>query len=67
MPVSLRFLVAVASAALLLGCRTQPPSVSRRPSWMDSSISKMVAQLTAKYGEAQRARLERGLKQVAGY
>ncbi|MFB3777214.1 MAG: hypothetical protein ACE141_06360 [Bryobacteraceae bacterium] len=67
MPVSSRFLVAVASAALLLGCRSQPRTENRRPAWMDGSISKMVAQLTAKYGEAQRARLERGLKQVAGY
>jgi hypothetical protein len=63
---SLRVLVSVAAAAFLLGCRSQPRIENPRPSWMDGSISKMESELTAKYGEAQRARLQRGLKQVAG-
>ena len=62
----LRFLVAVAAAAFLLGCRSRPGIESPRPAWMDGSLSRMESVLTAKYGEAQRARLRRGLKQVAG-
>ncbi|MDT4895083.1 MAG: hypothetical protein QOH25_160 [Acidobacteriota bacterium] len=35
--------------------------------WMKESITKLEAELSAKYGEGQRARLQRGLKQVANF
>jgi hypothetical protein len=37
------------------------------PSWMADSTAKLERELTAKYGEPQRARLQRGLKQVAEF
>jgi hypothetical protein len=64
---TMRLLIPVAAAALTIGCRSQPRMENRRPSWMDGSISKMETELTAKYGEAQRPRLQRGLKQVADF
>ena len=48
---ALRLVAAVVAAALLCGCRSQPQMENRRPSWMDGSISKMDAELTAKYGD----------------
>jgi len=37
------------------------------PAWMKASISKLEKELAAKYGEAQRARIARGLRQVADF
>jgi hypothetical protein len=37
------------------------------PAWMNSSIAKMQNQLVAKYGEQERARIERGLHQVSEF
>jgi hypothetical protein len=38
-----------------------------QPAWMNGSVSKMERELSAKYGDAQRARVERGLKQVSEF
>jgi hypothetical protein len=35
--------------------------------WMKESIMKLTAELVAKYGEGQRARIERGLKQATNF
>lgn len=35
--------------------------------WLNESVRKLETELTAKYGEGQRARLQRGLKQVASF
>jgi hypothetical protein len=35
--------------------------------WMKESITKLEGELAAKYGEGQRARVERGLRQVASF
>jgi hypothetical protein len=35
--------------------------------WMKESMTKLEAELVAKYGEGQRARVSRGLKQVANF
>jgi hypothetical protein len=35
--------------------------------WLKASMAKMETELVAKYGESQRARLQRGLKQVADF
>lgn len=43
-------------------------SVSQvRPSWMKDSVSKLERELIAKHGEQQRARLDRGVNQVAEF
>ena len=38
-----------------------------QPRWMPDSIGKLQSELVAKYGEQQRSRLARGLKQVAEF
>lgn len=38
-----------------------------QPAWMASSIAKMETELVAKYGESQRPRAQRGLKQVSDF
>jgi hypothetical protein len=38
-----------------------------RPSWMNPSTAKLETELTAKYGETQRPRAQRGLHQVAEF
>jgi len=43
---------------------TQPAA---QPSWLISSASKLETELAAKYGDAQKARLQRGLRQVSEY
>ncbi|MCE1230216.1 MAG: hypothetical protein LWX11_12105, partial [Firmicutes bacterium] len=52
------FLVAGALSPALL---TAQPSVATAP----SRSSALEAELVAKYGEAQRSRIQRGLKQVS--
>lgn len=42
-------------------------SQAPRPAWMTSSIAKMETELVAKYGESQRPRIQRGLKQVSEF
>jgi hypothetical protein len=37
------------------------------PSWTQSSCSKLTAELAARHGDAQRPRIERGLRQVAEF
>ena len=37
------------------------------PSWIQSSCSKLTAELAARHGDAQRPRIERGLRQVAEF
>src|SRR5207237_4826656 len=48
---------------------SMPQSTATRTqlSWMDASSTKLDRELIGKYGEAQRARLERGLHQVAEF
>jgi hypothetical protein len=45
--------------------KTSAATVS--PSWMNGSTTKLQRELTTRYGEQQRARLERGLHQVAEF
>lgn len=37
------------------------------PAWMTASVTKLEKDLAAKYGDMQKARIERGLRQVAGF
>lgn len=40
---------------------------SARPAFMNESVARLEKELTEKYGEAQRVRIERGLKQAGGF
>ncbi len=40
---------------------------SATPAWMDEATLQLEVELVARYGEAQRTRLQRGLRQVAGF
>lgn len=42
-------------------------SQAGQPAWMTSSITQIETELVAKYGEAQRPRAQRGLKQVSEF
>src|SRR5690349_7650568 len=44
-----------------------PAAAQQQPTWMNESMQKLETELVAKYGEAQRARLQRGMKQVADF
>ncbi|HUN65938.1 MAG TPA: hypothetical protein VMW43_07525 [Bacteroidota bacterium] len=37
------------------------------PAWMDATLRQMEGELAAKYGEGQRSRIQRGLRQVADF
>lgn len=54
------------SSAAIQAATAQPPA-SVTPAWMSNSITKMQTALVAKYGEGQRPRIERGLRQVAEF
>jgi hypothetical protein len=43
------------------------PSPAIQPAWMNASAAKLETELVAKYGESQRARAQRGLRQVAEF
>src|SRR2546429_8669985 len=59
----------IAQASMHAQENSMPESTATRPqlSWMDASSTKLDRELIGKYGEAQRARLERGLHQVAEF
>lgn len=56
-----RFLLAAMLAVTLSA------SAQQHPTWMNESMQKLETELVAKYGEAQRARLQRGMKQIADF
>jgi len=46
---------------------SQTSAAEVTPSWVKDSVAKMERELVAKYGELQRARVQRGLQQVAEF
>ena len=73
-PFLLRTLVALClSFALVTNGTAAAPAAARRQEgapqlpWLKESMTKLETELTAKYGEGVRARLSRGLKQVASF
>jgi hypothetical protein len=42
-------------------------TIQRAPDWMKGSATKLEAELTAKYGQAEQARIQRGLLQMSEY
>ena len=47
--------------------QTQTVETLTAPAWMKDSTAQLQTELTAKYGEGQRARVQRGLKQVSEF
>jgi len=45
----------------------ESPTSSQSPAWLAGSSAKLATELTAKYGEGQRTRIERGLHQVSEF
>ncbi|MET0646998.1 MAG: hypothetical protein ABW208_10285 [Pyrinomonadaceae bacterium] len=71
-------LAAVLVSALMLSSQTAAPHAARaqasapaqtgeQPAWMKDVLTKLETSLTAKYGEGQRARVQRGLRQVSRF
>jgi hypothetical protein len=63
-------LSAVLVSALILSSQSafaQTPQAGEPPAWMKDVLTKLEASLTKKYGEGQRARVERGLRQAARF
>jgi hypothetical protein len=55
-----------AAVALVLALAA-PAFAQQQPDWMKDSMQKLENELVAKYGEGHRARLQRGMKQVADF
>ena len=56
----------LAAVALVLTLAA-PAFAQQQPDWMKESMQKLETELVAKYGEGQRARLQRGMRQVADF
>ena len=54
-------------AAVALAFTLAAPAFAQQPDWMKDSMQKLETELVAKYGESHRARVQRGLRQVADF
>jgi hypothetical protein len=57
----------LAAAALTMMTLCVPALAQQQPTSMNPSMQKLETELVAKYGEGQRARLQRGMRQVAQF
>ena len=57
----------ILAAAALTAALAAPAVAQQTPIVSSESIQKLENELVAKYGEAQRARVQRGIKQVAQF
>ena len=57
----------LAAAALVAMLAAPAASAQTQPAWVNESMQKLETELVARYGEGQRARLQRGMKQVAQF
>jgi hypothetical protein len=62
LPILFAFIVVLSIVA-----GTQLHAQTTPPAWMKDSQPRLEKELTAKYGETQRERLQQGLRQVAGF
>ena len=60
-------IICISSAAQENSLSKNSETAAGAPQWMKSSNTKLESELVAKYGEAQRARLQRGMQQVAEF
>lgn len=63
-PISVTF---IASVVLLLSGMNSLDAQTTQLPWMKDSMVKLENELVSKYGEEQRARLQQGMQQVAGF
>ena len=54
-------------AAVALALTLTAPALAQQPDWMKDSMQKLETELVAKYGESERARIQRGMRQVADF
>lgn len=54
-------------AAATLSAVLAAPAVAQNPTWINDSMQKLETELIGKYGESQRPRLQRGMRQVAQF
>ena len=59
--------VCISVALLVVAARCGAADRTSRPAWFKESAARLETELVAKCGEAQRARLQRGLKQCGGF
>jgi hypothetical protein len=59
----MKFLFTILILFAVLEMRAQ----STRPSWLAASCAKLEGELTAKYGDAQKDRIHRGLQQISDF
>jgi hypothetical protein len=57
----------VSLSVLIAGGLFAAQQESSRPAWIEASSTRLEAELVSRYGEAQRPRVRRGLKQVANF
>ena len=55
------------AAAALVAMLTTPALAQQSPAWINASMQKLETELVSKYGEGQRARLQRGMRQAADF
>jgi len=61
-----RIFAVIVTIAVVIACFTGQANAGKGGlPWMDDSIKKLEEKLVAEYGEGQRARLQRGMRQVA--
>jgi hypothetical protein len=61
-----RIFAVIMTVAVIIACLTGQTNAGKGGlSWMDDSIRKLEEKLVVEYGEGQRARLQRGMRQVA--
>ncbi len=60
------FFLSLLSGTLSLYAQNMPVATAP-PDWIAASSAKLETELVAKYGEGQRVRLQRGLRQVSNY
>ena len=65
--VALCLSLALATGGMVTARASQQQGGAPQPAWLKESMTKLETELAAKYGEGVRARLSRGLKQVASF
>jgi hypothetical protein len=60
-------LIAVSLEAQETGVQRSAKSSVAQPAWMGALVATLETELTAKYGDSQRPRLQRGLRQVSEF
>jgi hypothetical protein len=63
----MRSVVSILALSLILPALNGSAALAAGPDWLAEAIPELEAELVAKYGESQRERIERGVRQVADF